>query len=79
MPDMDDVFAIVREGGDKGSAVFIKMARELYLKAGEAGLQQWVHEAFRQLPPVDQEALAYAGMLAVVKESIGQTVPRTSH
>jgi len=63
MPDMNDVFAVVREAGDQGSAVFIKMARELYLKTGEAGLKTWIHEALHLLPAADQEAFAYVGML----------------
>ncbi|WP_142253169.1 hypothetical protein [Bradyrhizobium sp. UNPF46] len=79
MADIDDALAIVRLGGDRGSQVFVRMAKEFYLKTGTSGLASWVHEAFRELPQAEQEALVCVGLEAMIREMTGQTKRETPH
>jgi hypothetical protein len=56
--DQDEIFnrlaANIREGGENGRGVFLRMAKKAYETAGREALEGWTELTFFQLPPADQ-------------------------
>jgi hypothetical protein len=66
---MEDVYAEIRKGGDRGTEVFLRAARQFYHKTGSAGLASFVHEAFDQLPKAEQLSFVCSGLEAMFKST----------